>query len=187
MITDTVTIDGTTQPGFTGTPIIELSGADTPPGANGLVVNAADSVIRGLIINRWPGSGIVLQGPDGNAVVGNWIGTASNGTTAAGNGNGILIQTSGHVIGGSTAADRNVISGNTIGVNIGSTSARGNVVIGNYIGTDFTGALDVGNTDAGVHVIGEANSDRRPGGGQRKRHLGQRSGRRAARRRRHRQ
>ena len=63
-----------------------------------------------------------------------------------------------HVVGGSTAADRNVISGNTIGVNIGSASARGNVVIGNYIGTDFTGALDVGNTDAGVHVISEANT-----------------------------
>ena len=101
-ITDTVMIDGTTQPDFTGTPIIELTGADTPPGSNGLVVNAADSVIRGLIINRWPGSGIVLQGPAGNAVVGNWIGTASDGTTAAGNGNGVLVQTSGHLIGGST-------------------------------------------------------------------------------------
>ena len=62
-----------------------------------------------------------------------------------------------HLIGGTTAADRNIISGNTIGVNIGSPSARGNVVIGNYIGTDVTGTLDVGNTDAGVLVIGEAN------------------------------
>ena len=93
-------------------------------------------MIRGLIVNRWTGSGIVLQGPAATSVVGSWIGTASDGTTAAGNGNGILIQTSGHLIGGTTAGERNVISGNTIGVNIGSTSARGNVVIGNYIGTD---------------------------------------------------
>ncbi len=158
MITQTVTIDGTTQAGFAGTPLIELSGAAAPAGANGLVVSAADSVIRGLIINRWPGSGIVLQGPNADSIVGNWIGTASDGTTPAGNGNGILIVSSQHLIGGTTAADRNIISGNTIGVNIGSPSARGNVVIGNYIGTDVTGTLDVGNTDAGVLVIGEANA-----------------------------
>ena len=31
-ITDTVTIDGTTQPGFSGTPIIELSGIEAGSG-----------------------------------------------------------------------------------------------------------------------------------------------------------
>ncbi len=156
-ITNTVAIDGTTQPGFAGTPIIELSGAGAPAGSNGLVISAADTLIQGLIINRWSGSGIVLQGPNADSVVGNWIGTASNGTSPAGNGNGILILSSQHLIGGSTAAERNVISGNTVGVNIGSTSARGNGVIGNYIGTDRTGTLDVGNTNAGVRVIGEIN------------------------------
>ena len=84
-ITDQITIDGTTQPGFAGSPLIELSGANAAAGSNGLVVNAQDSVIRGLIVNRWTGSGIVLQGPAAISVVGSWIGTASDGTTAAGN------------------------------------------------------------------------------------------------------
>ncbi len=54
----TVIIDGTTQPGFTGTPIIELNGFGAPAGADGLYISAADSVIRGLIINRYSGDGI---------------------------------------------------------------------------------------------------------------------------------
>jgi hypothetical protein len=50
-IIDPVTIDGTTQPGFMGTPIIELNGTSAGENANGLVVNT-DSVVRGLIINH---------------------------------------------------------------------------------------------------------------------------------------
>ena len=37
-----------------------------------------------------------------SSVMGNWIGTASDGASAAGNGNGVLIRTSGHIIGGLT-------------------------------------------------------------------------------------
>ena len=85
----------------------------------------------------------MLQGPAGNAVVGNWIGTASDGTTAAGNGNGVLVETSGHVIGGLTPAERNVISGNTNGVNIGTRPWQ--CRRGNQMGR-ISGTLDVGNT-----------------------------------------
>ena len=157
-ITDPVTIDATTQPGFAvGAPIVELNGSETTAGTNGLVINAGSSVVRGLIINRFSGSGIVLQGGDSNAVVGNWIGTMANGAAPAGNGNGVLILSSGNSIGGATLAERNVISGNTNGVQIGQP-ALGNAVLGNLIGTDYTGTLDVGNTEAGVLVIGEANA-----------------------------
>jgi CSLREA domain-containing protein len=47
-------IDGTTQPGFAGSPIIELSGAIAgPAGADGLNITAGNSTVRGLVINRF--------------------------------------------------------------------------------------------------------------------------------------
>ena len=60
-ITDPVTIDATTQPGFAGTPVIELAGTAAGANASGLVITAGNSTIRGLIINRFSGDGITVQ------------------------------------------------------------------------------------------------------------------------------
>src|SRR5207247_9235726 len=57
-ITKTVTVDGTTQPGFAGAPLIELNGAGAGAGVNGLSVNAPNVIIKGLIVNRFSGYGI---------------------------------------------------------------------------------------------------------------------------------
>jgi hypothetical protein len=55
-----------------------------------------------------------------------------------------------NVIGGSTAAARNLISGNDLeGLRIESDD---NTVAGNYIGTDITGTADLGNTLSGVDL-----------------------------------
>src|SRR5947209_487632 len=43
-ISDPLTIDGTTQPGYAGTPLVELSGY-------GLSISAGSSTIRGLVIH----------------------------------------------------------------------------------------------------------------------------------------
>src|SRR6185312_12546945 len=82
IITESDVIDGTTQTGFSGTPLIELTGLEAPAGANGLQLNSIEgSTVRGLIINRFSGSGIIaLTGP--NHIERNWIGLASNGTAA---------------------------------------------------------------------------------------------------------
>jgi len=157
-ITGPVTIDGTTQPGYAGTPLIELNGAEAGAGANGLVINGGDSLVRGLIINNFSGNGIVLQGGASNRVEGNWLGINATGTTAAGNANGVMVLSSGNTIGGTTAGTRNVLSGNSIsGVQIGVPAARANIVIGNFIGTNPAGLVDLGNLEAGVIVVGEAN------------------------------
>ena len=55
-ITDPVVIDGTTQPGFAGTPLIELNGQTTPQGTAGLKITAGSSRVRGLVINRFGAS-----------------------------------------------------------------------------------------------------------------------------------
>ena len=153
-ITDPVILDATTQPGYVGTPLIELNGTAVP--ANGLNLNTGDSVIRGFTINRF-GNGITVQGTN-NRIEANWLGLNAAGTATSPNGNGIIVNSSGNTIGGVTAAARNVISGNTIaGVQIAAPAARANVVTGNYIGTDPAGVLDLGNLQAGVIIIGEAN------------------------------
>ena len=64
-ITDSVVIDGTTQPGFAGTPLIQLNGSNA--GSNdGLRLHAGNSTIRGLAINRFGGAGIHVLGPRRN-------------------------------------------------------------------------------------------------------------------------
>jgi hypothetical protein len=116
---------------------------------------AARNVISG---NVGLGVGIGDGGPNtmGNKVVGNYIGTDATGTKALGNGSdGISIEDlsgtrTNTIIGGTTAGERNVISGNDAsGVGL---FGSGNRVIGNYVGTDATGTKDLGNGDDGVTI-----------------------------------
>ncbi len=89
-------------------------------------------------------------------VLGNLIGTQSNGTAALANGNdGVAIDkaASGNTIGGTASGASNVISGNnSIGVYITGSGTSGNVVLGNLIGTDITGTAALGNTIEGVGI-----------------------------------
>jgi uncharacterized repeat protein (TIGR01451 family) len=157
-ITDAVIIDGTTQPGFAGAPIIELNGASVGSLGSGLVITAGNSRVRGLVINRFRG-GIDLSQNGGNAIAGNYIGTDASGNVAIGNiFIGISISGgSNNTIGGTTPSDRNVISGNGTqgpgfeGIRIFNSS--GNKVEGNFIGTNAAGTAAIPNSGAGV-IIG---------------------------------
>lgn len=161
-ITDPVIVDGTTQPGFAGTPLIELSGVScsTSP-CHGLWITAGGSTVKGLIVNRFAGRGIFLDTGDGNTITGNTIGANSAGTAAAGNNTGIYATNSANnTIGGAASNLRNVISGNNIdGVNFNGAGSTGNTVLGNYIGVDVNGTADLGNLFSGVVILnGAANN-----------------------------
>ena len=161
IITDPVTIDGTTQPGFAGSPIIELNGnfVSLPV----IEVDAGASTIRGLVINRAL-TAITLQVNGLNVVEGNFIGTDSSGGVALGNiQEGVFIPSlsSNNVIGGSAAAARNIISGNAVGISI-FNNAAGNSVLGNLIGTDASGNFALGNVN-GIQ-IGNGSSGNSVGG-----------------------
>ncbi len=152
-ITDPVTIDGTTQPGFAGTPLIELSGGSAP-NADGLKIVAGNCTVRGLVINGFSGNGIFIIGGGNNVIQGNYIGIDPTGTLRRGNHTGIAISSSSNnVIGGTTAAARNVISASGFdGMVINSSS--GNLVQGNFIGTNAAGTASLGNGIDGLVVSG---------------------------------
>ena len=184
-ITDPVIIDGYTQPGASpnnnsriqgsnAVLKIEIDGTNTPPPVaaqiNGLAIEAGNSTVRGLVINRFGirnsesnycGDGIYLSTNGGNVIEGNFIGTDVTGSVEIGNtcdGVGTGFASPNNIIGGSTAEARNVISGNgSNGVSIFGFLATGNLVQGNLIGTDVTGTIALGNT-RGIWVSTAANT-----------------------------
>ena len=102
----------------------------------------------------------------GNTIQGNFIGTNAAGTGAVGNANfGVIINGSvNNIIGGTTAAARNVVSGNAgRGVYIQDYSptqtSTGNVVEGNYVGVDVSGGAALANTGSAGVVIGSASNN----------------------------
>jgi hypothetical protein len=172
-ITNSVAINGYSQPdssantllnGNNGLLLIRLDGVYLTNGFpialrfNGVNNNS----VRGLIIVRFY-TAIQLNASSGNTIAGNWIGLDADGISRGGTGIGVDVtaavfnRSTANVIGGSSAADRNVISGNHTGVSFFPASADHNFVLGNFIGTDQTGTLPRGNVFEGVKVQAATN------------------------------
>lgn len=160
-ILDPVTIDGTTQPGFAGSPMIELNCASI--GAfQALDVFAAGTTIRGLVINRLTGGTCIVlwEGSNGSVVEGNFLGTNLAGTLVVGNAfNGIISRSANNRIGGTATAAKNVFAGHGNPAIALITGANGNIIQGNLIGTDVTGTVRLGNTEDGILIIFGARDD----------------------------
>jgi hypothetical protein len=117
-------------------------------------LTAANSTIRGFILNRFSGGGlsaIWLNNTSGNTIQGNYIGTDATGSIARTNTRGILVNGSNNLIGGPTASARNVISGNSFeGIELNGAN---NQVQGNFIGTNAAGSAAIGNS-TGIDITG---------------------------------
>ena len=130
-----------------------------------LTSTADGTTIRGFVIRDFSGDGIEIQaGSDGNTIVGNYIGQLNANGNDAGTGEvntnqGIRILGANNTIGGTSAADRNVISGNNSGVYITGAGATGNVVAGNYIGTNAAGTTSISNGGSGIWIDNNANDN----------------------------
>jgi len=152
-ITQPVTIDGTTQPGYAGAPIIELNGSSAGAGVNGLQISASNSTVRGLAINRFGGNGIAITGPtSGVHIEDNYIGTDVTGSLSVGNGSsGLDVNGYGyHVI------QNNVVSGNTLhGMVLRDWNSQ---VLGNYVGINAAGTASLANNWDGIRVGGHQNA-----------------------------
>lgn len=147
-LTTEVLIDGASQPGYAGEPLIVIDGSSAGASVNGLQLTGGNSVVRALVIHSFSANGIRLDTLGGNTVEGCYIGLEEDGSTIAGNGvNGIVVDgVPNNLIGGTTANTRNVISGNDAnGVRISGGGASGNRLEGNYIGLNRLGTGDRGN------------------------------------------
>jgi CSLREA domain-containing protein len=151
---------------FIGTNVTGMSALGN---ANGVVISGgginviggADPNARNLISGN-TSSGVWVTGgtATGNQVQGNYIGTNAAGTASLGNNAlGVLISDSAanNLVGGTTTAARNLISGNNA-QGLGITGASNNTVQNNYIGTDVTGTVGLGNQLAGLAINNGANN-----------------------------
>lgn len=165
-----ITIDGYSQTGavensgdystcFEGTIKIEIDGSLADDNSAGIAVNADNTTIKGLAINRFAGSngnGVEVHSGDDNVVAGNILGLDADGLVDRGNGDaGLAIYNSAGdtLVGGSNPEDRNIISGNDGYGGVSVFSDFGTQTIkGNCIGPDATGNSAVANTHYGINI-----------------------------------
>ena len=121
----------------------------------------AGNLISGNNAYGSAGNVYLYLGSTQNVIEGNLINTDITGLAALpaplNEGYGVLIAdgSTDNTIGGTSAAARNVISGNA-GVLISDATTSGNVVLGNYIGVNESGTAAIANTGDGVEIANGA-------------------------------
>ena len=128
-------------------------GGTTAGAANVITGNGTASTASATYANL----AIYDAGTNDNVAEGNFIGTTAGSTSGlnAFSDDGVFIGdgATGNMVGGSAAAARNVISGNTsVGVVIADGGLAGNTIEGNYIGTNVAGNAALANSTTGVLI-----------------------------------
>jgi hypothetical protein len=119
-------------------------------GSDGILVTGIGNTIGGtaaadrVVISGNKGAGIDLDGTSAtwNVIQGCYIGTDGTGFASVANGTGILVRAgaSQNIIGGTTRAARNVVTGNRLNeIELTGTLTANNRIQGDYIGVDATG------------------------------------------------
>lgn len=138
----------------------------TPNNGNGIQIEGGadynliggQNPCDGNLISGNDGYGVSVNGSLHNDVCGNIIGLDITGSSAIANlGGGVLAVNNSHytTVGGALINERNVISGNGLGLTGNGISIDGSVgctIRGNYIGLDETGAFGIGNAENGISL-----------------------------------
>ncbi|HXE52701.1 MAG TPA: right-handed parallel beta-helix repeat-containing protein [Tepidisphaeraceae bacterium] len=169
-VTDSTTIDATTQPGYSGKPLVVIDGTATPPGPtlppmpdvapgadDGLRFTGGSSTVEGLAITGFQklnAAGIRLLNSSVVSVTSNYIGLTPASTTppspAAGDFYGVVAASAGNSI------TSNLISGN---VHEGAVvMGNGTLIQGNLIGTNSGGDGAFPNVGTGIQVQGASDT-----------------------------
>lgn len=182
IVTQAVKIDGYTQPGSSINTLdvgdnavlrIEIAGGNLNPviQLNGpFSGDSSGSTIRGLVLDQFgTGFGIAIgngfgNGSNNDTIVGNFLGVDPTGmTVSAGDSPISAVSSTNLVIGGSSPADRNVISAlNQDPVFFNQTSSS--FIQGNYIGVNAAGTASLG-AEEGILLIQGSNNDKIGGTG----------------------
>lgn len=168
-------IDGSTQPGNAAVCALDIPERPTyrvvlqgDGAGSGVRLNlgSSGSVVRGLNVRGFSDNLAIIRSND-NVVECNFIGTDETGMVAAANpANGVLLlcDSTGNVIGGSTSASGNLISGHDVdgvqvfagadcGLMVGNMPSN-NAVLGNFIGVAKDGTTPLGNAFSGISFFG---------------------------------
>ena len=144
LIDQPVIIDGTTQP-VTGK--VELTGNGLQ--MTGLVISGGNSIVRGMVLNRFGFDAISLEGNGGNVVEGNFIGTDPTGNPGAAE----RLWRHPRVLVGQPdrrphrrGAQRHLRKLGRRYRDLQGSTATGNVVQGNYIGLNAAGTTALPNS-----------------------------------------
>jgi hypothetical protein len=171
LVANGTVMDGSTQPGFAGKPLVFVDGSQmipeayAPGAATGLLIYSSSNQIRDISCSDFDWNGLTLLYADAtnNTISGCWFGLDPTGTNAAPNAyQGILVASGagGNTLGGANTPARNVLSGNSqYGIFITDSNTTGNVVLGNYLGTDFSGSNALANGLSGVFLGNNAGSN----------------------------
>lgn len=147
-VTWPVVIDGRTQPGYAGKPIVEIDGSLTAGTWSTVVgLSLANAEVWGLVLNGSAGTAIqISKGSIRNC----YIGTDVSGTAARGNHRGIWAgwDAGPVVIGGAGPNEGNLISANITGIHVTANT----VIAGNSFGTNAARTAVVGNTSQHIAI-----------------------------------
>jgi hypothetical protein len=176
-----VVIDGTSQPGFNGTPLISVQGNANVSDLFDLSPNSSDSTIMGLDMYDYTSDAVVVTS-GGNFIQNNWIGFFRDPTTGQvslnynlgqSNSSGGIFVSDNTPEGIGTGSNNNVIRNNVIdgtassGIAVLGFGGSGglinvlpsvnNSIVDNFIGTDPSGTTAVGYGNRGDGIfLGQA-------------------------------
>ncbi len=149
-----VKIDGTSSPGYSGRPLVELN-CNGKAGLN-FAAGSAGSQLLGLAVDNAGGDGVTLNASK-ITLNADYIGVDLFGRRAGNSGDGVYVSSasSRNLIGLNRAAAvgvvANVISGNG-GNGLVLDGSWGNTVVSNRIGTNRGGSVRIGNGGAGILI-----------------------------------
>jgi CSLREA domain-containing protein len=135
-LTGTVIVDGTMHPDASpGFPAVHIDGSIV--NADGLRLMGAGSSVRTVAIDGFGGAGIRLGGTGGHTVIGNTIGRDE-----PVGGDGIAVESSGNMIGGTADGEGNAIVGSG-GDGVSVLSGANNAISGNAIRANAELGIDL--------------------------------------------
>lgn len=138
-ISHSVTIDGTTEPGYNGTPLIGLTRAKASVKGDGLDFTAGGATVKGLAIYGFAGFGLNVTGAN-NSISADYIGVKADGTALENGTCGIFLNKANNT----TVTSCTIGNNHHRGIRIdGSTNVTiGGQGAGNTISTNGVGDSD---------------------------------------------